>query len=66
MAGAAAATKVPKQVTKSPSMALSYLVSVASLLTGASVVHNVFKPDLTIPDVSSKGIEVADTSNTTN
>lgn len=48
-----AASKVPKQVIKSPSMALSYVVAFSSLLTGAAVVHNIFKPDLTIPDVSS-------------
>jgi hypothetical protein len=42
----AAGSKVSKQVIKSPSMALSYLVSVTSLLAGAAVVHNIFKPDL--------------------
>ena len=42
----AAGSKVSKQMIQSPNMALSYLVSVASLLTGAAVVHNIFKPDL--------------------
>lgn len=42
----AAGSKVSKQVIKSPNMALSYLVSVTSLLAGAAVVHNIFKPDL--------------------
>nr|ABK22991.1 unknown [Picea sitchensis] len=36
-----------------PSLALSSVVVVASLLTGASIVHNIFKPDLTIPLVES-------------
>ena len=49
----AAGSKVPKQVIKSPSMALSYVVSVASLLTGAAVVHNIFKPDLVSVALSS-------------
>lgn len=52
----AVGSKVSKQVIKSPNMALSYLVSVTSLLAGAAVVHNIFKPDLTIPDLSSQDI----------
>jgi hypothetical protein len=32
--------------------ARAYVVSLASLLAGASVVHAIFKPDLTIPVVA--------------
>lgn len=35
-----------KQPTGTPSMAWSTVVVVVSLLSGASVVHNIFKPDL--------------------
>ncbi|KAI3917022.1 hypothetical protein MKX01_003471 [Papaver californicum] len=35
-----------RQPTGTPSLALSTLVIVASLLAGASVVHNIYKPDL--------------------
>ncbi|CAN4090077.1 unnamed protein product [Withania somnifera] len=35
-----------KPPTGTPSMAWSTLVVVVSLLAGASVVHNIFKPDL--------------------
>ncbi|KAK3014367.1 hypothetical protein RJ639_009141 [Escallonia herrerae] len=42
-----------KQPTGTPSLAWSCVVVVASLLTGASVVHNFFKPDLTLPPVES-------------
>ncbi|PON33838.1 hypothetical protein PanWU01x14_349350 [Parasponia andersonii] len=35
-----------KRPTGTPSMALSSVVVVVSLLAGASVVHNIFKPDL--------------------
>lgn len=30
-------------------MLRSYVVALASMLAGASVVHNIYKPDLTIP-----------------
>ncbi|CAI7765685.1 unnamed protein product [Closterium sp. NIES-53] len=36
-------------------MIRSYAVAIASLLAGASVVHNIYKPDLTIPGVVSSG-----------
>jgi len=42
-----------RQVTGTPSLALSSVVVVVSLLIGASIVHNIFKPDLTIPPVES-------------
>ncbi|XP_076906964.1 uncharacterized protein LOC143563265 [Bidens hawaiensis] len=38
-----------KPATGTPSMAWSTVVVVVSLLSGASVVHNIFKPDLTLP-----------------
>ncbi|KAL6578589.1 hypothetical protein OROMI_008805 [Orobanche minor] len=38
-----------KQPTGTPSLAWSCVVVVASLLAGASVVHNVYKPDLRLP-----------------
>ncbi|GJP65090.1 hypothetical protein CLOP_g21996 [Closterium sp. NIES-67] len=34
-------------------MIRSYAVAIASLLAGASVVHSIYKPDLTIPGVDS-------------
>ena len=34
--------------------ARAYVVSLASLLAGASVVHAIFKPDLTIPVVADE------------
>ncbi|KAL3619073.1 hypothetical protein CASFOL_036643 [Castilleja foliolosa] len=37
-----------KQPTGTPSLAWSCVVVVASLLAGASVVHNIFKPDLSL------------------
>uniref|UniRef100_A0A7N0V1P6 Uncharacterized protein n=1 Tax=Kalanchoe fedtschenkoi TaxID=63787 RepID=A0A7N0V1P6_KALFE len=37
--------------TGTPSIAWSTLVVVVSLLAGASVVHNIYKPDLTLPSV---------------
>ncbi|KAG0532300.1 hypothetical protein BDA96_04G096400 [Sorghum bicolor] len=37
--------------TGTPSLAWSSVVMVASLLTGASIVHNIYKPDMTIPPV---------------
>ncbi|KAK9170501.1 hypothetical protein Syun_002641 [Stephania yunnanensis] len=42
-----------KQVTGTPSLAWSCVVVVASLLAGASIVHNVFKPNMTLPPVES-------------
>ncbi|KVI04920.1 uncharacterized protein LOC112524774 [Cynara cardunculus var. scolymus] len=42
-----------KQPTGTPSMAWSTVVVVVSLLTGASIVHNIFKPDLTLPPIES-------------
>ncbi|KAL7228904.1 hypothetical protein ACSBR2_007572 [Camellia fascicularis] len=38
-----------RQPTGTPSLAWSCAVVVISLLAGASVVHNIFKPDLTLP-----------------
>ncbi|GMY08565.1 transmembrane protein, putative [Fagus crenata] len=35
-----------RQPTGTPSMALSSVVVVVSLLAGASVVHNIYKPNL--------------------
>ncbi|KAJ1278475.1 hypothetical protein BS78_04G082300 [Paspalum vaginatum] len=35
--------------TGTPSLAWSSVVIVASLLAGASIVHNIYKPDMTIP-----------------
>lgn len=40
-----------KQPTGTPSLAWSCVVVVFSLLAGASVVHNIFKPNLTLPPV---------------
>ncbi|AQK59831.1 hypothetical protein ZEAMMB73_Zm00001d053608 [Zea mays] len=37
--------------TGTPSLAWSSVVIVASLLVGASIVHNIYKPDMTIPPV---------------
>lgn len=37
-----------RQATGTPSLALSSVVVVVSLLTGASIVHNIFKPDLVL------------------
>ncbi|KAF2591668.1 hypothetical protein F2Q70_00039707 [Brassica cretica] len=42
-----------KKPTGTPSLALSTVVVVASLLAGASVVHNLYKPDLTLPQMGS-------------
>ncbi|PIA39085.1 hypothetical protein AQUCO_02700338v1 [Aquilegia coerulea] len=44
-----------KQPTGTPSLGWSCVVVIVSLLTGASVVHNIFKPDLTLPPVESLG-----------
>ncbi|XP_031485118.1 uncharacterized protein LOC116254128 [Nymphaea colorata] len=40
-----------RQPTGTPSVGWSAVVVIASLLAGASVVHNIFKPDLTLPPV---------------
>ncbi|KAI4370605.1 hypothetical protein MLD38_018941 [Melastoma candidum] len=40
-----------KKPTGTPSLAWSCVVVVASLLAGASVVHNIYKPDLSLPPV---------------
>ncbi|KAK7831252.1 hypothetical protein CFP56_027532 [Quercus suber] len=42
-----------RQPTGTPSLALSCIVVVVSLLAGASVVHNIYKPNLTLPPVES-------------
>ncbi|KAK9073865.1 hypothetical protein SSX86_006459 [Deinandra increscens subsp. villosa] len=42
-----------KQPTGTPSMAWSTVVVVFSLLSGASVVHNFFNPDLTLPPIDT-------------
>ncbi|CAK9857157.1 unnamed protein product [Sphagnum jensenii] len=47
--GGAAAAGKKGEVIKSPSMLLSYAVALSSMLVGASIVHNIVKPDLTIP-----------------
>ncbi|KAK4774484.1 hypothetical protein SAY86_009419 [Trapa natans] len=39
--------------TGTPSLALSCAVVIASLLAGASVVHNIYKPNLTLPPIES-------------
>uniref|UniRef100_J3MVT7 Uncharacterized protein n=1 Tax=Oryza brachyantha TaxID=4533 RepID=J3MVT7_ORYBR len=39
--------------TGTPSLAWSSVVVVISLLAGASIVHNIYKPDMTIPLVES-------------
>ncbi|KAJ9684249.1 hypothetical protein PVL29_016638 [Vitis rotundifolia] len=43
-----------RQPTGTPSLAWSCVVVIVSLLSGASVVHNIFKPDLTLPPVETK------------
>ncbi|VVB16281.1 unnamed protein product [Arabis nemorensis] len=47
-----------KLPTGTPSLAWSTVVVVASLLAGASVVHNIYKPDLSLPPLDN-GEEVA-------
>ncbi|CAL5323385.1 hypothetical protein ACSBR2_008583 [Camellia fascicularis] len=42
-----------RQPSGTPSLAWSCVVVVVSLLSGASIVHNIFKPDLTLPPVDS-------------
>ncbi|OEL17624.1 hypothetical protein BAE44_0021357 [Dichanthelium oligosanthes] len=39
--------------TGTPSLAWSSVVIVASLLAGASIVHNIYEPDMTIPPMES-------------
>jgi hypothetical protein len=39
-------SKASKLPIKSPSMLLSYVVALSSMLGGASIVHNIFKPNL--------------------
>ncbi|KAJ4772814.1 transmembrane protein [Rhynchospora pubera] len=43
-----------KPAVGTPSLAWSSVVVVASLLAGASIVHNIYKPDLTLPPVESE------------
>ncbi|KMT18440.1 hypothetical protein BVRB_2g025850 [Beta vulgaris subsp. vulgaris] len=40
-----------KTITGTPSMGWSCVVVVFSLLGGASIVHNLYKPDLTLPPI---------------
>ncbi|KAJ4827085.1 hypothetical protein Tsubulata_013899 [Turnera subulata] len=40
-----------KQPTGTPSLGWSCVVVIVSLLAGASVVHNIYKPNLTLPPV---------------
>ncbi|CAL0318847.1 unnamed protein product [Lupinus luteus] len=40
-----------RQPTGTPSLAWSCVVVVCSLLAGASVVHNIYKPNLALPSV---------------
>ncbi|VVB16271.1 unnamed protein product [Arabis nemorensis] len=47
-----------KLPTGTPSLAWSTVVVVASLLASASVVHNIYKPDLSLPPLENGG-EVA-------
>ncbi|XWS66003.1 hypothetical protein CRYUN_Cryun05aG0162800 [Craigia yunnanensis] len=42
-----------KQPTGTPSLAWSSVVVIFSLLAGASVVHNIYKPNLTLPAVEN-------------
>ncbi|PRQ41338.1 hypothetical protein RchiOBHm_Chr4g0445811 [Rosa chinensis] len=45
-----------KLPTGTPSLAWSSVVVVVSLLAGASVVHNLYKPDLTLPPVDGVNV----------
>ncbi|WOL06929.1 hypothetical protein Cni_G15664 [Canna indica] len=45
--------------TGTPSLAWSTVVVVASLLAGASLVHNIYKPDLTLPLVDPPAVHEA-------
>ncbi|EYU29156.1 hypothetical protein MIMGU_mgv1a024441mg, partial [Erythranthe guttata] len=49
-----------KQPTGTPSLAWSTIVVVASLLAGASVVHNIYKPDLRLSPVGNVDEHEAD------
>ncbi|KAL2649870.1 hypothetical protein R1flu_017998 [Riccia fluitans] len=49
-------------VQPTPSWLKSYAVIFASLLAGASVVHNILKPDLTIPDFEALESETSSES----
>ncbi|AED96844.1 hypothetical protein AtNW77_Chr5g0142841 [Arabidopsis thaliana] len=51
-----------KLPTGTPSLAMSTLVVVASLLAGASVVHNIYKPDLSLPPLESSEVAKKDDS----
>ncbi|OAY42504.1 hypothetical protein MANES_09G185000v8 [Manihot esculenta] len=42
-----------KQPTGTPSLGWSCVVVIISLLTGASAVHNIYKPDLRLPPENS-------------
>ncbi|KAF3330518.1 hypothetical protein FCM35_KLT03872 [Carex littledalei] len=42
-----------KSAVGTPSLGWSSVVVVVSLLAGASIVHNIYKPDLTLPPVES-------------
>ncbi|XP_056858440.1 uncharacterized protein LOC130507816 [Raphanus sativus] len=42
-----------KTPTGTPSLALSTAIVVVSLLAGASVIPNIYKPDLSLPPVES-------------
>ncbi|GLT73650.1 hypothetical protein SLA2020_454930 [Shorea laevis] len=42
-----------RQPTGTPSLAWSCLVVIVSLLAGASVVHNIYKPNLTLSTVEN-------------
>ncbi|KAF9599337.1 hypothetical protein IFM89_036635 [Coptis chinensis] len=53
-----------KQPTGTPSLGWSCVVVIASLLAGASVVHNIFKPDLTLPPL--KALELVTTTSRRN
>ncbi|XP_058099182.1 uncharacterized protein LOC131243686 [Magnolia sinica] len=44
-----------RQPTGTPSLAWSCVVVIASLLAGASVVHNIFKPNLELPPAERMG-----------
>ncbi|KAL6839290.1 hypothetical protein ACP4OV_030962 [Aristida adscensionis] len=50
--------------TGTPSLAWSSVVIVASLLAGASIVHNIYKPDMTIPPVDVESTSSGDTQHT--
>ncbi|RZC54670.1 hypothetical protein C5167_013522 [Papaver somniferum] len=52
------------QPTGTPSLAMSTVVIVASLLAGASVVHNIYKPDLTLPPMEKDDDDKMKTKNT--